>query len=239
MSNKIAGKDVQVFVGGYDLTGDHNRITLEDRRNTYDVTAFSDEVRQFIVGPRQTRLTHEGYLNPAASRSHPVLKAVDVGGIVSVLVGDNNRAYSLPVRQGRYRSMPKVGNYVPFTAAFATRGEPGGWGYALREPDDFTSGFTEISVDTASMTGNGGAAFLHLLTAAASDTCVFTVEGSTTGAFAGEETVLATFSMNGSAVGSERVAISSTLPQYARAKAVRTGAAGDVMNVAITLVRFE
>jgi hypothetical protein len=238
MSTKIAGKTVQVFVDGYDLTGDHNRITLEDDRNTYDVTAFGDEARRFIVGPRNTRLTHEGYLNPADNRSHPALKDVSVGGAVTVLMGDAGLAYSFPVRQGRYHSRPRVGSYVPFTAAFATRGNLGGWGETLLSPDPFTDTVTGTVLDGGSASLLGGAVFLHLLTAPASDTYTFTVEGSATGAFGGEETVLATFVLNGATTGVEHIQIDGTVPRYVRARATPSGSAGDTVRAVMTLVRF-
>jgi len=49
---------------------------------------------------------------------------------------------------------------------------------------------------------------------------------------------LATFTLNGSALGSQRVAISGTIPQYTRFKATRTGAAGNPVKIAVSLVRL-
>jgi len=242
--SKLAGDHVQVLVDGYELTGDSNNISISDQRKMLDVTAFADAVHKFIPGKRQASLDHSGYMNAASAGSHPVLKGVDVDGVVSVLVGDNTTpaegdiAYSLSVRQGKYSPQPAVGAFIPFSAMFATKGELGSWGVALAVPVTFTNSANGGSVDNGAATSNGGAAFLHILQAAASDTYAIIVEGSTTGSFGGEETTLATFTLDASSLGSERAAISGTIPRYTRWKATRTGSAGDTVELAVNLVRF-
>ncbi len=241
---KLAGDHAQVLVDGYELTGDHNSITIDDARDTCDVTAFSDEVHHFICRRRQIRLSHAGYLNADAGRTHPVLKGLAVNGIVSLLLGQNtdpavgDPMYSLSTRQGEYQSLVEMGKYVPFTAAFANQGELGGWGSALAVPVEFTNSTNGSSVDGGAASADGGAAYLHVLTVAASDTYTLTVEGSATGAFAGEESTLATFTLDASALGSEWQAIVGSIPQHTRWKAVRSGSAGDTVKVSVNLVRF-
>jgi hypothetical protein len=240
----LAGDHVQVLVGGYELTGDSNKLAIDDSYKQHDVTAFSDGVHKFINGQRQMKLEHTGYLNSAAAGSHPVLKSGLLEAIVSVLLGQNaapavgDPVYSLGLLQGKYATMPEVDKHIPFTANFAARGQLGGWGVALAVPVSFTNSNNGSSVDNGASSDNGGAAFLHVLQAAASDTYTIIIEGSTTGAFGGEETTLATFSLNGSALGSERAAISGTLPRYTRWKATRSGSAGDTVEIAVSLVRF-
>jgi hypothetical protein len=240
----LAGDHVQVLVGGYDLTGDHNRITVNDKRDMHDVTAFSDAVHTFVPGKRNIALEHAGYMNASTARSHPVLRGVNVQGVVSILVGQNadpvagDPIFSLDVRQGKYSNLPEIGKYVPFGAAFATIGNLGGWGVALAVPVTFTNTINGSGVDNSAASSNGGAAYLHVLQAAASDTYTIVVEGSATGAFSGEQSTLATFSLNASVIGSERQAISGTIPRYVRWKATRSGSAGDTVKIVVGLVRF-
>jgi hypothetical protein len=240
----LAGDHVQVLVGGYDLTGDSNKISLSDARDVYDVTAFGDAVHKFIGGKRLISLDHAGYLNAAAAGSHPVLKSGEFSGIFSVLLGQNaapavgDPMYSVGTVQGNYQSAAAAGAYVSFSAKFAMQGNLGGWGKALAVPVTFTNSANGAAVNNGAASPNGAAAFLHVLQAAASDTYSITVEGSTTGAFGGEQTTLATFTLNGSMVGSERVALNGTLPQYTRWKAVRSGSAGDIVKISVNLVRF-
>lgn len=81
---KLAGDHVQVLVNGYDLTGDHNQITIADARDMYDVTTFGDAVHKFLAGKRSVSFEHAGYLNASAARSHPVLRNNNVDGVVSM-----------------------------------------------------------------------------------------------------------------------------------------------------------
>lgn len=241
---KLAGDHVQVLVGGYELTGDSNRVAINDAYDTYDVTTFGDEVHRFILGQRLISVEHAGYLNSAAASSHPVLKAVSVEGTISVLLGQNaapvvgDPMYSLLTRQSKYGTVPEVNKHIPFAAMFANRGSVGGWGVALAVPVTFTNSTNGSAINNGASSTNGAETFLHILQAAASDTYAITIEGSATGAFSGEQTTLATFSLNASALGSERVAVAGTIPQYTRWKAVRTGSAGNTVKIAMNFVRF-
>lgn len=240
----LAGDHAQLLVGGYDLTGDSNRITISDVRQVHDVTAFGDEVHKVISGQRVAVITHTGYFNPTVARAHPVLKSGTVQGIVSVILGQNvapvvgDPAYSMDSIQSRYGAMPETSSYVPFMTGFANRGELGGWGVALTPPLSFTNTTTGSGADNGAASSSGGAAFLHILQAAASDTYTIIVEGATNSGFSTGLTTLATFTLNASALGSERVAISGTIPQFTRFKATRSGAAGNTVKIAVSLVRF-
>jgi hypothetical protein len=240
----LAGDHVQVLVAGYELTGDSNSLNVSDKRDTYDVAAFGDAVHKVVLGRRSLSLDHAGYLNSAAAASHPILKATSIDGVVSVILGQNaapatgDPMFSLYTLQGKYTTLAEAGKYVPFAAMFANKGLSGGWGSALAVPISFTNSTNGAAVNNGAASSNGGAAFLHILTAAATDTYTITIQGSATGAFSGEQTTLATFSLNASALGSERVAINGAIPQYTRWSAVRSGSAGNTVRIAVNLVRF-
>ncbi len=238
---KLAGDHVQILVGGYELTGDSNRVDIHDRRDLFDVTAFGDEARQFLPGQRMMAVQHAGFMNSA--RSHPILKGVDVDGLFSVYVGQNaapnagDPVFSLLTRQARYGSLPQVNQLIPFQAVFANRGQFGGWGMALAAPTSFSRSSSGDALDNGAVSNQGGLACLHVLTAAATDRYSISVEGSASGAFAGEESSLASFALDGSALGSEQVRINGTIPRYIRWKAVRSGSAGDTVKIAASLIR--
>jgi hypothetical protein len=242
----LAGDHVQVLVGGYELTGDMNRINLEDSRDMLMAPSFGDVVKKSIPGLRYAKVSHAGYMNAAAGKSHPVLRGVSVNGIVSVLLGQNaapavgDPVYSVQVEQGRYMIRPQFNQVIPFSAEFVNRvvGEGAGWGKVLAPPTTFTNTTNGSSVDNGAATTNGASGFLHILTAAASDTYSIILQGSTTGAFSGEETTVTTFSQNGSAIGSERKTVSGTIPRYLRWRAVRTGSAGNTVKIAVALIRL-
>jgi len=128
---RLAGDHVQVLVGGYELTGDSNRITIDDAVDMFDVTTFGDAVHKFIPGQRKMSLDHAGYLNPNTAGSHPVLKGNVFSGVVSVILGQNtapvdgDRMYSLTTAQTKYSTAPEVNKVVPFGALFANQGDAG------------------------------------------------------------------------------------------------------------------
>lgn len=240
----LSGDHVRVMVGGFELTGDHNRIHIDDAYEMLAVTTFGDAVKKFIPGQRQARMQHTGYMNATVGRSHPVLSGLTINGAVSVCIGQNTApaagdpVFSLLTEQGRYRVQPQISQVIPFNADFANRGVTCGWGRALALTASFTNTANGSSLDNGAATTAGGAAVLHLLTAAATDRYSMLVQGSTTGAFGGEETTVATFTLNAAALGSELSAITGTIPRYTRWRAVRTsGAAGNTVQIAVNLIR--
>lgn len=240
---KLAGDHVQILVGGYELTGDSNRININDSRDMFDVTAFGDGAHKFMPGQRMMAVQHAGFLNSDDAGSHPVLKGNSVDRVFSVYLGQNaapvegNPVYSLLTQQTRYGTLPQFNKFIPFNAAFANRGEMGGWGVALAVPTTFSNSSNGSGIDNGDPTSNGGIACLHVLTATTTDTYTITVEGSTNGNFSGEETTLTTFTLNGSALGSELKAISGTIPRHTRWKAVQA-TSGDTVEIAISLIRY-
>lgn len=243
---QLAGDHVRIFVGGYELTGDSNRIAIDDGFKSLDVTTFGDHVHNYMLGQRQMGIHHSGYLNPAVGGSHPVLNGAALEGIVSVFIGQNaapvvgDPVLTLRSLQNKYTTMPEVGRVIPFAATFRSySGSEDGWGTALAVGSSFNNSTTATAVNNGGATTRGGAVYLHLLSSAPVDRYSFVLEGSATGAFSGEEAFITTFTLDGAQQGSERIAVTGTLPQYVRWKATRTsGAANDTVNIAMVLVRF-
>jgi hypothetical protein len=76
------------------------------------------------------------------------------------------------------------------------------------------------TVNHGAATSNGFQANLHVY--AAGGVWAFTIEHSTTGAFAGEQATLHTFTANGSAIASEHGSGTGAVRQYVRAVLTRT-----------------
>ena len=240
---KLAGDHVQVLVDGYELTGDSNRISINDSRDLFDITAFGDAAHKFSPGQRMMALQHAGFMNSADAGSHPVLQGAAVDGLFSLYLGENaaptvgDPVFSLLARQGRYGALPRVNQMIPFRAGFTNRGEGGGWGVALASPTDVAGSASGTVVDNGVASKWGGVACLHVLSGADSNAYTIMVEGSGSGAFSGEESTLATFTLNGSAIGSEQIKIAGTIPRFVRWKATIDSAAVDRIRIAVSLIR--
>ena len=87
----LAGDHAQVLVGGYELTGDSNRISIPDMYDMQDVAAFGDAVHPFIPGQRMMSIEHSGYMNSAAARSHPASGARSRSGAPPGMPGPESR----------------------------------------------------------------------------------------------------------------------------------------------------
>lgn len=240
----LAGDHVQVLVDGYELTGDSHQMAFNDSRDLLEKTVFGDVAHNFLPGQVLSRLVHRGFLNAEAARSHPVLRGVTIDGVVSVLLGQNtdplagDPTYSLLVQQEHYQTMPQKGQIIPFVANFSNRGQRSGWGMALAAPTTITNSTTGSGIDNGTATASGGAAFLHILEATASDTYTFTVEGANDSDFSVNLVTLATFSLDASALGSKRVVIQGSIPRHTRFQAIRSGSVGNPVKLAVNLVRF-
>ena len=240
---KLAGDHVQVLVDGYDITGDSNRISINDSRDLFDITAFGDEAHKFIPGQRMMAVQHAGFMNSGEAGSHPVLRGADVDGLFSVYVGENvepragDPVFSLLTQQGRYGTLSQVNQMIPFQAVFANRGEYGGWGIALTNPRHVIGSSTGPAMDNGIASDGGGLACLHVLDAASTDTYAFSIQGSSSGAYTGEESTLAVFTLDGTAVGSQQIKIDGTIPRYVRWVGTADPAARDRIRIAISLIR--
>jgi hypothetical protein len=240
----LAGDHVQVLVGGYELTGDYNRINVSDTYDQHDVTAFGDAVHKFINGQRTIALDHAGYMNRNAARSHPVLSGAAVEGVLSFILGQNtNPAVGDPMHsllgiQGKYSVLPEINQVIPFGAVFANKGDEGGWGVTLTPPVSFTNSASGAAVDNGAATSSGGVGVLHVLQQSASDTYSIIVEGATDAAFTTGVVTLATFGLNASALGSDQKIVTGSIPRYVRWRATRTGAAGNTVRIAVGFMRL-
>lgn len=240
----LAGDYVQILVGGYDLTGDTNRLAIADTFDMHDVTVFGNTAHKVLPGLRRHVIGHDGYFEAGAGRSHPLLKELTLAGDISIYLGQNaipnvgDPVYSLDGIEGQYRVWSEVNQTIRFGGLFAQRAGRGGWGVALAAATSFANSTVGGVINGGVVSSKGGSAFLHVLQAAASDTYTLTVEGANDLAFTTGVTTLAAFSLNGSQVDAESTSIFGLIPQYTRFKAVRSGSAEDVVKISMSLVRF-
>lgn len=77
---------------------------------------------------------------------------------------------------------------------------------------------TGTALDNGAASTTGGAAYLQCTDASSPTTLDVIVQGSTTGAWGGEETTIATFTQLTTAHHAQRVEIAGTIPRYTRSK---------------------
>ncbi|MEM7343003.1 MAG: hypothetical protein AAF485_02060, partial [Chloroflexota bacterium] len=87
------------------------------------------------------------------------------------------------------------------------------WGKLLADASVTANGH-QASVDNGVSTSNGGVGILHILGLSAGDTITVKIQDSADDAAWSD---LLTFTLDGSAIGAERVAVSGTVERYTRA----------------------
>ena len=225
---KLAGDHVQVLADGFELTGDSNRISIDEGRDLFDITAFGDEVHKFSPGQRMMALQHAGFMNSADGALASGIAGGGGGWRCSRSTWVRMRRRRLAIRssvcwrgRGRYGALPQVNQMIPFRAGFANRGEDGGWGIALTQPVDVTgttSGQRRWTMAAPAMAAVWHACMCWRRPLAMPMSSRLKVRAR--GAFAGEESVLGDLrAWMARALGSELAAINGTIPRYARWRA--------------------
>lgn len=223
---------LRVFVDGYNLSGDaRNFASMDNMMEGVDLTGWSEEVRWGIADKlRQVGVRgFQALLNDTAqSGAHSVLKNPGSPMVVSFLFGGGaepdfgDPAYLLGSMQV---SAPAGldGQAHVLTADFLPNGRTSvnPFGVVLHPETNINATTLGDSVDNGAATSGGWHANLHI-TATSSGDYEFRIEQSATGAFSGEETTLATFTLDGSAIGSEELSGSGSVAQHVRFVATKT-----------------
>jgi hypothetical protein len=232
--NKLT-RYARLYAGGYDLSGDARTFSaLQCGYDSVDMTGWSNDAKNYLAnGGRMVGV--EGFqalANDASTGSYTALNAAGKSIVASVFLGGGaaptygDIAYLVSSVQ-MDAPMSWDGGAAAITASFM----PSGAAYSASA--DMPLGvvlypLTSISattngaiVDNGAASSLGAHANLHI-TATSSGNFAITVQASTTGSFAGEETTLMTFSITGSAINAERQTATGTVPRYLRLRAVRT-----------------
>jgi hypothetical protein len=238
---KYAGNWTGVWFAGYALSGYSNQFTYGFDYGKVDLTGFQ-EVENGAPGQLKTAADITAMLDPADNASFEALSTP--GGILERV---------LMIAHGNYAA-PAIGDAVfcmtatQFThnLALATRA-------AVIQAINFESQddlpdlgvlhaaatITETTVFAVVNNGAqslaGGAAYLEIMAALAADTYAIIVEDSINGT-TGWATI-ATFTLDASAIGSQRIGIAGTIKQYTRVTATRTGSAGNSLPLVAALAR--
>lgn len=240
---KAAGAFSQIFFHGYDLTGRSNQYSMDIEYNEEDLTAFGDEGENSQPGLPSPKGELTSFMDPVLHASHDALKTAGVmtDKILSVLIGATaapvigDPAISLLCKQFKYSPRHELKSAVLAGASFKSAGQPADLGIALANATiTNTTNFTGVDNGAASL--NGGAGYLHVMTPAAADTYSIKIQHSVDGNVWVD---LLTFAANGSARTSEQqvAAEGTTVNQYLRAQATRTGAAANPVKLCITFGR--
>ena len=216
-----AGKDLRTFVDGYELSA---YITAAEPVKAFTGVEFAigypRKMRAYLPGLENSRLTLEGHWTDTTGKVHDRFADLTGGQVISLFPRGGTAgaaAYGMKVAVIEYPVGLPIDDRITFRAGLPPNTASRlfvGRCLALQEGIS-ASGYGEAVYFGASGT-DGGVAVLQIFGVSATDSITVAIEHSTTGAFAGEEATLTTFSLDGSSVGAELKTLTGTINRYCR-----------------------
>lgn len=229
---KMSAKNTIWLINGYVFSTYFSSFSVEQDAGKISVMGFTDGSDNFVPGMPAAMINGDAFWDSAANKTHLTLSSLPSGNVTLIPEGYSLGAptISLPFMLGNYnpKGSPKDAIQIG-TLAFESYGDNFGIenGVALSH-GTITATTTETGVldpTNAAVTAECSGT-LHIWGACATDTYVVKIQHSTS--LGSGYADLITFTLNGSAIGTERIAVASgTINKYRRVVATRTGSAGD------------
>ncbi|MBU2249810.1 MAG: hypothetical protein KKD77_23890 [Gammaproteobacteria bacterium] len=246
--SKISAKNAVILVGGYNLSTYFTNYEVTESHNPIDVTGFTDGCNNAIPGIYSGSITGNAIWDNTAGKSYPVLKELvgsTTGGSITILLEGTTagqKTVSLPYTEGGITISGSPTTHISlgsinFSAYGAYEGVENGILLHHGAVTDSTTDAGVLFPQTDGAVTSKCAGTIHIWAACATDTYVVKIQDSADDASYND---LVTFTLDGSAVGSERVAVASgSVDKYVRVVAARTGAAGDSFGFSVHFWREQ
>jgi hypothetical protein len=221
--SKFCGKNAIILINGYNLSTYGSAFEVQSDSGAIDVTGFTDGSKNFIPGMKTDAILADLFWSSTSGAVHTALGGANPAtGHVTVLPEGyvlGNLSMSLPFMQANYS--PKgtpAGALEVGTINFISYGDNEGveYGNVLGHASVTAATTTGVGVEvnaapvTAECSGT-----LHVWAAPASETTSFKIQHCTT--LGGVYADLITFTIDGTDLTSERVAVASgTINQFVR-----------------------
>jgi len=237
---KMSAYNAVVLVGGYNIPTYFSSYDVSMDANPIEVTGFQDGWKNYIPGMPGGTLSLAGWWDSAAGKSVAALKGLDQK-VVSIVPDGftlGNPGISLNAIQANFHPSGKTAGAIELGAmSFTGYGVDAGplMTWALCHQTVTTTGTT---VTTGYVDPSGGdvtarcAGFLHIWQLCASETSTILIEHSTT--LVGGYTTLVTFTMNGSAIGSQEILVASTTIHQYRRVSITKSAGVQTLGLSVT-----
>lgn len=237
----------QLYVGGYNLSGDVNSLdACDSTRQTLTATGLDVGAEERMYGRRDGTLGCTSFFNDAAGASHPVLSAMpttDVGamwtlaadGAAAIAAGDI--AAAIVAKQASYNANEGSDGSLTFTSQFVGSAYGLEWGEMLTAGAvNQSSGGSLASLDNGAATSFGLQAYLQVLAFTGTSATVTIQESSDDGSGDAWAGVTGGAFAAATAIGTQRIATSNglTVERYLR---VTTSGTFSNFTFAVMIVR--
>lgn len=240
---KQSGLGDNLYVGGYDLSGDIGSLgKIGGGPKVLGVTGIDKSAQERIGGQRDGAMEFMSYFNPAAGQAHPVLKALPTTDVSLVYARGTvlgNTAAALIAKQATYDGNRNDDGAFTFKVNAMCNGFGIEWGRLLtagkRTDTTATNG---TGIDTAASAAFGAQAYLQVFSVTGTSVTVAIEDSADNVSFAAVTGLAFAAATPGASPQTQRLATAAgaTVRRYLRA--VTTGTFSNAV-FAVVLVKNE
>jgi hypothetical protein len=236
------GKYTHIFIDGYALSGHLTAVTPEAVWDEIEASGYTHDHR-YLAGQQDGTITVDGYFEETAA-THEALQTIANGTAkyVTIALGNNatptvgDPACSMKAQQMNYTVTPAKDGIIAVNAVFKSMGNGIEWGTLLFN-SNITADGNGATVDQAAQSTAGAVAYFHLTGLSAGDVIDTLAVHDSNDNFSVDNNAVVSSTLNGSAIGAERVAVTGTVERYVRLSATVTGS-GVSFPVAVNFIRL-
>ena len=234
-----AGKDTKIVFGAYDLSTYFSSVSASRSVEMVDVTTFNPTsgFKTMIPALESGSVSLDGFFDSTANGvDEEIQGALGNTSVTPLTIAQagltrGNRVIQLSADVTDYEIGSEVAGAVSVSAS--AQGGFIGNGVSLKDLSNETSATDHTSVDNSASTSNGATCFLHITAKSGTPGATILVEDSADNS---SFSTLATFTLNGSAVGSEIKTVTGTVNRYLRVSSSYTGS-GFGLTYAVVVAR--
>ena len=219
---KSNGLGQQIFVQGYDLSGDVSALdSIGSPRDQIDVTAINVAARERIFGLAGASITVNSWFNDASAQEHAALSGLPTTDrLITYAMGGSigDAAYGLTAKQVNYDGSRGTDGSMAFTVNAEANGVAPDWCELLTAgKETHASAGSSSSRDDGAATSNGLVGILQVVSIASGTPTVVIEQSSDNGSSDAWATVLSFAAVaDGAEPTAERVTVSGAVERYLR-----------------------
>lgn len=230
MAGKRVGKWARIFIDGYSLTAKISNVAPNNAFTEVEVSGYGQD-KNYLAGQGDGTLVIDGFFDATANQTHDALKTLASGDnaqIVTVAYGNNaapvagDATITLRGNQMNYQTIPAKDGAIAVKATIRPAADyPIPEFGVLLDDATITQDGSSTAVNNGASSANGGVGYLHILGLSSGDSIVVKIQHSSDNNTYAD---LITFTLDGSAIGGERITVAGTVDQYLKATYDVTGA---------------
>lgn len=224
------GKWTKIWIDGYALTTLLTSAVPEAVWDEIEASGYTHDHR-YLAGQEDGTITIDGYFDDSTGATSDALATIANGTAkyVTVAFGNNaapavgDPACSMNAQQMNYMVSPAKDGIVAVNAVFKSMGNGIEWGTLLLDAS-ITGDGQAATVDGAAQSTAGAVAYFHQTALSAGDSIDSFAVNDSNDNFVGDDNPAVSSTLDGSAIGAERIAVTGTIERYVRADYTVTGA---------------